>query len=160
MYRLFIVSCLVLIFFIPNKWGQASKLLDQTHCDLLGPNTKVLKKVASQSDCHNHCAQHDACQGYVFISSWNRCFLKSSIKRLTQVNLISGLPGQDAKVDYDHSGKDLRQVSTSNASGCESQCRKDSQCGAYTFIKGYQTCWLKKKSGSFRPKVFYCGRKS
>ena len=149
---------LIHIFFINNVF--AGEIKDQTHCDLVGTNVLVLKNLTNYSECNLECAKNKKCQGYVFISHWNRCFLKSSIKRQVQLNMISGLPGLAPKLDHDHSGKDLRQVTTKDAVGCDSQCSKDAACGAYTFIKGYQTCWLKKKSGSFRPKVFYCGRKS
>lgn len=157
-----ICLCLFLVlgefFFMQVTHAQGFE--EQDHCDLLGPNAAVLKNLSSHKDCQGECVKMKNCKGYVFISNWNRCFLKSEVKRLTKVSMISGLPGEKAKLDHDHSGKDMRQEAAANARACDALCRKESACGAYTFIEGYQTCWLKKNPGSFRPKVFYCGRKS
>ncbi|NRA45421.1 MAG: hypothetical protein HRU09_10750 [Oligoflexales bacterium] len=158
MVRFFCFPCLIFILSFHNVL--AGEIKDQTHCDLVGPNEKVLKNLSSYTECHTECAKSQDCQGYVFVSHWNRCFLKSEVKRLAKVNLISGLPGLKAKMDQDHSGKDIKQESAINAEECQQKCKKFGACAAYTYIKGYQTCWLKKKPGSFRPKVFYCGRKS
>lgn len=160
MYWVNLSVSFVMVYMVLMPAVLAGDINDQSHCDLVGPNALVLKNLKKPLECQLECEKNQSCQGYVFVSSWNRCFLKSSIKRLVKINLISGLPGQEAKVDHDHSGKDMRQESASNAAGCESLCSKDKTCGAYTFIKGYQTCWLKNKTGSFRAKVFYCGRKS
>lgn len=129
-----------------------------SNCDLAGTNLKAIKKT-EKANCLKHCLDNKNCRGAVFISHWNQCFLKKSIKRKVELALISAEKSGPLKADQDYSGKDYKQTSQKTAQQCLDQCKTEAQCQAITYMQGYQTCWLKKTKGNFRSKVFYCFQK-
>ncbi|MFK7874006.1 MAG: PAN domain-containing protein [Oligoflexales bacterium] len=127
-------------------------------CDLIGDHLKTLKKDLSKETCQQLCASHRLCDGFVFVSGWNRCFLKKNIQRQVRVRMISGRKNQKGRENFDFSGKDIKQLSASTVKKCRNMCRHEVLCHGFTYIEGYSTCWIKRE-GDLRQKVFYCGVK-
>lgn len=141
----------------------------ETHCDLPGndlggkgggPSAEV-----DPEACEKRCAGLAGCEAYVFISGWKRCFPKTKAGTKVPVRYFSGeMAGRavdDAALDRDYSGKDLRRVvQVKSGEDCGKECSAEPQCKAFAYIGGYADCWLKKERGNPKPKVFSCGVKN
>lgn len=136
-------------------------------CDLpgndLGGKDGSSKEVSVEA-CEQRCASHSQCAAYVFISGWNRCFLKAKAGKSVPVRFYAGTMKDgkiaDAGFDRDYSGKDLRRVEhVASGEACGKTCEAEPQCRAFAYIGGYSDCWLKKDVGTRREKVFSCGVK-
>ena len=142
--------CILLLLIESSVYAAMEK-----NCDLLGSH--VFKKtVDSPKRCKKMCVDRGDCKGSVFISGWNKCFLKGDIKRKTKVTMISGIKGQPTMRDMDFTGKDDKQISVKKVKKCKESCLSRPQCTGFTFIDGYQTCWLKKTPGKLISKIFFC----
>lgn len=139
----------------------------QTNCDITGPDIKTMK-TESPEVCATACQAELSCQGWSFISGWNKCFLKSKIASKTDVRMFAGRVDRSSDPaaislsgwQKDDSGKDFRRIAPVKKSDeCADACVKDAKCLAFVFIEGYQVCWLKKTVGKFTDKVFSCGRR-
>ncbi len=148
-------------------WAGGAKASVEDHCDMGGEVTKSVT-VNSGEDCEKTCDQDPDCKGFSFVSGWNKCFLKSKAGGAHKITFISQtieMRGQERvlgekKVDFDHSGKDLRKVSpVQDEDQCGKECNSEKECKGYVYIKGYRDCWLKKTEGKFKAKIFYCGSK-
>jgi hypothetical protein len=140
----------------------------ETDCDVTGSEIRSLKQ-ASPEVCAATCEAEASCRGWSFISGWNKCSLKSTIKSKTKVRMYSGRVDRSKSPamislegwQKDESGKDFRRVApVTRAEDCSNECLKDQRCLAFVFIDGYQVCWLKKSIGKFSDKVFTCGQKN
>lgn len=126
-------------------------------CDLVGDNLKDISRTNEES-CFNFCKRNNLCLGAVFISHWNKCFLKRSIKRKVSLTMYSKLMGQTspAQADTDSTGKDIKNVTVKSASLCDKACRANEKCTSFTFIDAYQSCWLKSAEAKLVSKKFSC----
>ena len=163
------MNSITLIFLLSNlSWSTLAhegKIIQ--NCDYPVGTIESLKAKTAKA-CSERCVSTEACKAYTFISGWNKCFLKGKVGKRFSVKMKSGdksLPltpqGRLAiHDDKDHSGKDIKQAKNINSSqACASRCQTDTACFAFTYIDGYQTCWLKSRPGKLRNKVFYCGEK-
>lgn len=125
------------------------------HCDLIGKELRSLSRTQKDT-CKDQCLKDPACQGAVFISAWNKCFLKSEVKREHKVIMSSGLKNGTLKKAHDFSGKDYKKLDLGDSDKCQKACQQEGQCIGFTYIGGYRTCWLKRTTGRIFPKTFYC----
>lgn len=132
----------------------------EADCDL--PLAKNLKSLSLQTHeaCRKHCQDSgSSCAAWVFVSGWNRCFLKAEpTKRKVKLIFEAGFR-EDATISLrsDSSGKDLRRVSgVKDAKQCQKHCKAESQCGSFTYMNGYGDCWLKYPGGNLYGKQFHC----
>jgi hypothetical protein len=128
-------------------------------CDNPSANLRSLP-TATPELCRDACQQEAKCQAFVFISGWKRCFLKGQTGRNVTVKMYSGFKEGavgETKERSDNSGKDFKRVVVNHQDKCWQACQDQAECMGYTFIAGYDTCWLKKTKGKLYPKVFYCG---
>lgn len=128
-------------------------------CDLVGKNIGS-SKAKSQLECEKQCVSNHGCQGAVFITGWERCFLKAEVKRKVFITLKSAIKGEDIQKNHDFSGKDFKQTDESSAIDCQEKCSKTANCTGFTYIDGYRTCWIKQTKGKLFEKVFYCFQKA
>ncbi len=131
----------------------------EENCDLLGKNMQSLKSTTMES-CQATCIANSNCLGAVFISGWNQCFLKSKVKRKVTLVLKSALREGVIQIDYDFSGKDLRQLDKANAALCQLACQQTKECKGFTYLEGYRSCWIKSTHGKLFKKIFYCYEKN
>ena len=129
-------------------------------CDIPGNNLKSSKE-KSPPLCAEACDKEPKCKGFTFISGWNKCFLKSKVKTQAKVTMIAAHNKDGFKLHFNHdnSGKDFKNIVLDSEKLCLDECRKNSKCKGFSYIKGYRSCWLKKTLGRVFPKVFYCGIK-
>jgi PAN domain len=141
-----------------------SHITRQKDCDIAGAAISS-KPSPNAEQCEQLCQQTTACLSYVFISGWNRCFLKD-IKKITPLTIAAGKKNDDGTMTHwDHhdiGGRDLLSLKAKNIGECEKKCSEDTRCVGFAFLDGYQTCWIKDKlkSGKPYPKVFFCGTKN
>ena len=128
------------------------------NCDIVGDNVKQIKKKDKES-CLSECTSLDKCKAAVFITSWNMCFLKGSVKRKVNVIMSSSLKNGSIQKGLDYSGKDLSNHVEPTAKACLLRCNGMDSCTGITYIGGYDTCWIKHTQGKLYPKKFYCYQK-
>ncbi|SMF56470.1 PAN domain-containing protein [Pseudobacteriovorax antillogorgiicola] len=131
---------------------------EKIHCDLIGENLKNIKQ-SSKETCFKFCNDEEACLGAVFISGWNRCFLKKIVKRQARLRLYSWMRDGEGAYDKDFSGKDLKRFVVADKGLCQEKCESMSQCTGFTYLEGYRDCWVKHTSGKLFEKIFYCSVK-
>ena len=144
-------TILLLICFFPLS----NLLAMDAQCDLIGPNLNSVKKT-TKARCWQNCEDLQECQGAVFISSWNRCFLKSTVKRKASVKMFSAIKGGEGSYDRDYSAKDMKRLVFAKVDQCREACAKEETCSGFTYIDGYRDCWLKRGKGKVFEKVFFC----
>ena len=133
----------------------------EPQCDIPLAAPVAASSTADAEACKNACVAEAKCQSFVFISGWNKCFLKGKAKRRVSLRAYAGVRDAEPSVDHDHTGKDLRRESgVKTAKDCQASCTKEPLCQGYSYFLGYGDCWLKAKSGRLIGKVFYCGQKS
>ena len=127
------------------------------NCDIFGENYSSLSN-SSEDVCFETCKSSTQCKGAVFISSWNKCFLKSIVKRRVQLTMYSKIMETKgpAKKNMDSTGKDMKNIVTSTVNGCEQACRNLVGCASYTYMDGYSSCWLKSAPAKLIEKNFSC----
>lgn len=166
---------LLFLLFVSTIWiSPVNKLAAQVqwqlskNCDLPAASLASLKK-STVDECQKTCEDHKNCAAFVFVSGWQRCFLKESAARQARIQLLSGelsseanraFDKKDIKVDFDHTGKDLERIVLDKVEDCAKACLARSDCYAFTYIDGYRVCWLKAGGGKFQEKIFQCGVKS
>ena len=136
----------------------------QEHCDIAGAGAP--QKTADAAACRDLCTTTATCAAFVFVSGWNRCFLKDKKARVATLRFYAGYidataaarPVAEAGYDRDDSGKDMRSLPhTKTAAACASACVDEPRCRAFAYLEGYDACYLKSTHGSLRAKVFSCG---
>lgn len=137
----------------------------QNNCDIPGSSLESLKK-SSKIECQAACEGQEKCRAFVYVTGWQRCFLKEQGVKKATIRFVSGDLSADKnrsfeaskmKMDHDHTGKDLGQVVLDQADACGLACQARSDCHAFTYIEGYRVCWLKAAGGRLIEKVFQCG---
>ncbi|MBQ46646.1 MAG: hypothetical protein CMP10_04020 [Zetaproteobacteria bacterium] len=150
------------LFLSNDMYGKVSL---KANCDLPGQNLKSFN-VAKPKDCREACTNNQKCNGFSFISGWNKCFLKVTSRAAVEIRFFSGELGSNREVassgwDIDYSGKDLKKIPyVTDGKACSIACIKDPKCKAFGYISGYRDCWLKKTIGKSRHKVFWCGQRT
>jgi hypothetical protein len=156
--------------FGPADAGLGSESLRQMEshedCDIPAAGF-ASSKAKDAADCSNQCIDNLKCQAFVFVSGWNRCFLKDSVRVVKGIQMFAGgverVVGKDPVVQAfgamkDHRGKDLRNIpQTRSEESCQQHCLTEKACVGYVWISGYDSCWLKKTKGAALDKRFYCG---
>jgi hypothetical protein len=138
----------------------------QKNCDIPGESLQSFSKISNE-DCELKCKSHTNCQAYVYVSGWQKCFLKRQSKPRADLTFLSadvfkggrGVGEPQIKIDFDHNGKDLKRLELDQVEDCVKACQQENACQAITYLKGYRVCWLKHSGGQLRPKVFSCGWK-
>lgn len=159
----YVFNNILLYLFIANH-GSIAAANVQEDCDYPG-STFSVKPLKTPKDCLSLCNNTDNCLGFVFVSGWNRCQLKSKIFRKVPLTITAGIP--DEKQTYeifpmmDARGPDLRSELVNDVKACQKTCQQEIKCKGFVFLDGYRTCWLKKALKSKKPyaKRFYCGAK-
>ena len=128
------------------------------NCDIVGSEMSSLK-AKSPAECAARCQATKGCGYATYISGWGRCFLKRESKREVAVRMVSGERGDTGftvREQHDNSGKDFKRLALSGSDACQTACEQENACLGFTFIAGYDTCWLKKSKGKLYSKTFYC----
>ena len=137
--------------------AQAAPMQIRANCDIPGPGIATLKLQSAEA-CASACQKNSQCKKMVFVSGWNRCFLKAAGKKTFTITMHSG-DHSTMEANKDHSGRDQRQIGNiKTPAACQSACKGNAACKAFTYIEGYATCYL-KGPGKLRDKVFYCAEK-
>jgi hypothetical protein len=138
----------------------------EDHCDL--PQFDLSgQKAASAADCAKQCSQNSSCKAFVYISGWGRCQFKSKPSKHKKITFYAGgnqAASSNAReitapaVDRDITSRDMKRVDgVKTAEDCHKVCVNEPKCQAFTFIAGYDVCWLKDKTKAAIEKIFYCG---
>lgn len=161
----FLRTALLLAVFASPSLAHSSSWEIKDNCDVATDSLKTIKSV-SQDACQQACDGESSCQGFVYITGWKRCLLKSDMRKQAKLRFISGdmneKHGFDAsqlKSDFDHSGKDLERKVVEQPELCAKACSERSDCQAFTYLDGYRVCWLKAAGGHLNEKMFRCGVK-
>jgi hypothetical protein len=158
---------LTLLFFLLSSHLALGAVVVSSDCDANGKTLKEYPSPAGEA-CAKDCDAMPECGGFTFVSHWNHCALKKNVTRTNPVKMTSGeFVTKDGKrtlasesANADHKGKDWRKFVLKTASECRDQCQNHVACIGFTFIGGYDICWLKNTAGKIVPKTFYCGKKS
>lgn len=147
-------------------FGETRSFAVSSHCDLADANLSS-RTSETVEDCQKACQAEANCPAFVYVSGWKRCFFKASAEKKKTIRFYSGDVIRDAAdkhprlgesgYDQDHSGKDLKREVLKTHQECSQQCLANQSCYAFTFIEGYDVCWLKAAGGRRLPKIFYCG---
>ncbi len=159
--RFFAFAFLALMTTQPSS-AAAAGWQSKDNCDIPLPSIKEDKKT-SLEECQKTCEGFSGCKGLVYVTGWQKCFLKASSEKRANIRFISGELNEGRvyekgsfKVDHDHSGKDIERLVLADADECGQACAAKTECQSFTLIEGYRVCWLKKKGGRLNPKVFQC----
>jgi hypothetical protein len=142
---------------------QPERGFSEGSCDIPG-STLASEAKGDAEACRAACKAEEKCRAFVFVTGWNRCFLKAKADRQVPLRMHAGqLIDESARImgpiaaDHDESGKDLRRVSgVKSAPACAALCVEEPACKAFAFLDGYGDCWLKGNKGRLRPKTFTC----
>lgn len=167
----FKIRRLTLIFAIElatGTWAPLAAAVPLKNCDLAGKDLRSAPQLTPEA-CEADCAATGNCRGWVFVSGWNRCFLKSLVRRTVPLTLHGGQVSSTDEgarqikaytANSDHRGKDLRRVSgMKTTESCGQACLAEVACRGIVFMEGYGDCWLKKTVGNLSPKIFFCGQR-
>src|SRR5688572_26956614 len=83
---------LALLPFLPAAASSQERIWDiKEHCDVASNTLKILK-TTTQEQCQQACGDEKSCAGFVYISGWKRCQLKTEMhpKRQVSLRFISG----------------------------------------------------------------------
>ncbi len=139
------------------------------HCDIPQNNLKSIKN-SNPQDCAKACQDEPKCLGFSFISHWNRCFLKSKVKRKFTIEMHAGQVLENKAAERkmgpisrfaDSTGKDLKILyGLKSVEACVEKCLARKDCLSFNYMVGYASCVLKKERGKIVEKKFYCGEKA
>src|SRR5262249_30964821 len=101
-------------------------------------------------ECSSSCATDARCRAYTFVLANNMCYKKDTVPAALANNCcISGVKLMGAmELSTDRPGSDIRSFNSPDPDSCESACRDEPPCQAYTWVRaGIQgpsaKCWLK-----------------
>jgi hypothetical protein len=150
-------GCLSLLLALCCLTAKAAEGIKED-CDVVGKDISS-EKADSAAQCREKCLAKPGCLAAGYISGWGRCFLRAEQKRTVAVRMVSGErteAGFTVREQHDYSGKDFKKLALKSAVVCEEACKAEPVCQGFTFIGGYDTCWIKKTKGKLYPKIFYC----
>jgi PAN domain len=143
--------------------GSAS-FATQENRDYVGTDLRTIKN-STVEDCVSACSADADCQGLSY-DKWNRyCFLKSAVtaSRLDPRS-VSGLlrslpavPPASSQIRMERyrgktfPGESYMTLQGFEFSGCESACRDEASCVAYSYQKANGACRLFAKTGEYVP---------
>ncbi|HKH48928.1 MAG TPA: PAN/Apple domain-containing protein [Thermoanaerobaculia bacterium] len=64
--------------------------------------------------------------------------------------LAAGAQRMPEERGYDHRGGDYDSFDVRGVSACQSACRRDDRCAAYTFNRRTDRCYLKDRIGDYQ----------
>lgn len=149
---------IVLILFVSMRASASPMGTPQHGVDRPGGDIMPGFSSPHWSACSTSCATNDQCRAYTYVNPNNTggqgtCWLKNKVPaKKSNGCCISGvrlLSPQQSNVD--RPGSDIAPgFDVVTSSSCETACRNNPQCKAYTFVKpGFQgtqgKCWLKNK---------------
>ncbi len=114
----------------------------------------------SLSDCKSACRRDGRCLAYSFSVRDGRCWLKSRVNspHLNRDMITgykssgSGGGGSGGRLTeewgYDRRGNDYTSFRADGLGDCQSACRRDGRCRAYTFDTRNRACYLKDRVNS------------
>lgn len=101
-------------------------------------------------ECSSSCATDTRCRAYTFVLANNMCYKKDTVPAALANNCcISGVKLMGAmEFSTDRPGSDIRSFDSPDPNSCETACREEPACQAYTWVRaGIQgptaKCWLK-----------------
>ncbi|MER8944405.1 PAN domain-containing protein, partial [Mesorhizobium sp. M0915] len=130
--------------------------------DVDGSNERSIRDTTVDG-CESICTADSQCQAYTF-DKWNKvCFLKTDVtalrlnpKSISKVLSSLGEPSfvsdEIAMMRYRSKifpGSGYSTLTGSSFLSCESDCRSDVQCIAFTFMKNDRTCHLLDSTGEY-----------
>jgi hypothetical protein len=150
----------------PARSGDAgsapSGFVNYENRDLPGEDLSKMTNV-TMGDCAAACTRNSQCQAYSF-DKWNRfCFLKSRVSSLkldprsvtgVRVDLPAAPLADDPVAMSRYRGKifpgsGYRTLSQTQFEACESACKDDNTCVAFTFYKEDRSCRLFDRTGEY-----------
>lgn len=111
----------------------------------------------SLEECKRACSRDDRCQAYTYITSRRECWLKDrvpvaqrsrdAVTGVKQGGGSSGAPGRGLTEErgMDRRGNDYTSFRARGLSECQSACRREERCRAYTFDTRNGGCFLKDR---------------
>ncbi len=155
--------CFLLAFFSATAFASTWDVVE--NCDIPGPFLQEFK-TSSREECQQRCVENQSCKSLVYVSGWNKCWLKAETKKHARLRFISGeldakheYQNGSGRADHDHAGKDLQRLVLDQVDKCGQACAENKDCAAFTYLEGYRVCWLKKAGGKYLSKVFSCAFK-
>lgn len=132
-------------------------------CDIPAPDLAAAPAESAEA-CEARCRERADCQGYTFVSGWDRCKLEAGGKpigvRMTAARLQPGENRQlgPPQADHDHTGKDLEPQPRDlpSAEACATACLGEVRCQGYVYVEGYRACWFKAADAPLQQKRFTC----
>ena len=160
--------CLVLTLFLPYTLLAKKITGIEEDCHFSGSAEKNFKSPDATA-CQKSCLTFPDCRQFNFISGWNRCFIFTENTKKTKVVIHAAKVTHEKleksatiKRRFDNSGKDIdkKPLRVKEPEACAKECQSRKDCKGFSFIEGYDSCWLKNSHGDMRSKVFYCGKPS
>ncbi|KAI8899848.1 hypothetical protein BC833DRAFT_619060 [Globomyces pollinis-pini] len=132
-----------------TKWGW-SFFDDQ---NIMGHDVK-LELADNANHCQKYCLSRDDCNAYSYVASDRKCWLKNDVDYMPETNPAKGVKSgvkcgtkKCTKWGYNFwdnnniMGHDLYTVQADDVPLCQTHCRNDDRCNAYS-LSG-STCYLK-----------------
>lgn len=122
---------------------------DQPGADLRDLRTEDLRA------CQEACAGDFRCRAYTFNTRERRCYLKGeerpTVRRSDCVTGVKrgGGGGLSQRDGYNLEGGDYSSVYLQTLEECQTACRKDRRCLAYTYNTRDRMCYLKDRVGTY-----------
>jgi hypothetical protein len=113
-------------------------------------------------DCKRACAAERRCRAYTFLTRTRGCYLKERASdprpasgSVTGAKDAGGFEPEAGRLTeetgYDRRGDDYTSFRARGLLACQSACRRDSRCLAYTFKSSSGDCYLKSRINSREP---------
>ncbi|HEX2644869.1 MAG TPA: PAN/Apple domain-containing protein [Thermoanaerobaculia bacterium] len=121
------------------------------------------------NECQRACNRESRCRAYTFDTRSGDCYLKSRVnKGQRDGGMVTGYktdggagetrppyPGGGGgslteESGRDRKGNDYDSFRSRSLDDCKQECRRDSRCQAYTFIRSSRECYLKNRINSAR----------
>jgi hypothetical protein len=150
--------------------GSIGDLTEESGYDRRG-NDYTSFRARDLNDCQRACNRESRCRAYTFDTRSADCYLKDRVNKGERNGVMvtgyktgsdgggtprppypggggSGFlteePGRDRK------GNDYDSFRSRSLDDCKQECRRDSRCQAYTFIRSSRECFLKNRINSAR----------
>lgn len=110
------------------------------------------------SECKRSCAGESRCRAYTFDTRNSECFLKDRVNKAQRNGvMVTGVKEDKPYPDgggrgrlteeegQDRKGNDYTSFRARDLTDCKRECREDSRCQAYTFLRSSRECFLKTR---------------